>query len=48
MTQPFEHQRKMAVEVFLKSTPKPQHGQKTDAEAAKLVERRSYEPRPGH
>jgi hypothetical protein len=28
--------------------PKPQHGQKSDADCLKAPEKRSFEPRPGH
>ena len=48
MTHTFEQQQKPASQYLLKSAPTPQHGRKLDPGAAKLVERRSFEPRPGH
>ena len=47
MTQPFQQQQ-LAGQVFLRTAPKPQHGGKTDPEARRLTEQRSFEPRPAH
>jgi len=48
MTTGFQHQDPMTNYSVPKSEPKPQHGRKPDADALKLKERRSFEPRPGH
>jgi hypothetical protein len=47
VSQPFQ-QQKLVSQVFLRSTPKPQHGRKTDPEARRLTEQRTFEPRPAH
>jgi hypothetical protein len=47
VSQPFQQQQ-LASQVFLRSAPKPQHGRKTDPEARRLTEQRTFEPRPAH
>jgi|EndMetStandDraft_2_1072991.scaffolds.fasta_scaffold331079_2 hypothetical protein len=46
-TQPFQRQE-LPSQVFLRTAPKPQHGGKTDPEARRLSEQRSFQPRPAH
>jgi hypothetical protein len=48
MSSTFEQQKKAAALLQLKSAPTPQHGRKTDPSAAKIVETRTFQPRPGH
>jgi hypothetical protein len=46
--QPFQQQQAQQTTGFLRSAPKPQHGQKTDPDARRLSEQRSFSPRPAH
>lgn len=48
MTHGFQHQDQSANFTIPKSAASPQHGQKADKAVAKLREKRSFEPRPGH
>ena len=45
--QPFQ-QQELPSQVFLRTAPKPQHGGKTDPEARRLSEQRTFAPRPAH
>jgi hypothetical protein len=46
--QPFQQQQVSPSQALLRSAPKPQHGQKTDPEARRLSEQRTFSPRPAH
>ncbi|EJL28797.1 hypothetical protein PMI01_03460 [Caulobacter sp. AP07] len=48
MIKSFEHQAPLGTSHIPHTEPKPQHGQKPDAECLKTPEKRSFEPRPGH
>jgi hypothetical protein len=48
MMKPFQQQAPLASGRPPHPEPKPQHGQKPDAECLKVPEKRSFEPRPGH
>ena len=48
MTQGFQHQNQAGSFIIPKAVASPQHGQKPDKDVAKLKEKRSFEPRPGH
>ena len=48
MMKSFQHQNPLSLGHITPPEPKPQHGQKPDAECLKVQEKRSFEPRPGH
>jgi hypothetical protein len=48
VAQPFQQQQHRANQGFIRSEPKPQHGGKTDPEARRLSEQRTFSPRPAH
>jgi hypothetical protein len=48
MIKSFEHQHPLTNFSPPRPEPKPQHGQKPDAECLKTPEKRSFEPRPAH
>ena len=48
MTKGFDHQDPLSNSAFTRTAPAPQHGQKADAPALKVVEKRSFQPRPAH
>ena len=48
MIKAFQHQTPRDGGDIPHPEPKPQHGQKPDAECLKIPEKRSFEPRPAH
>lgn len=48
MIKGFQHQTQRDCGDVPHPEPKPQHGQKPDAECLKVPEKRSFEPRPAH
>ena len=48
MTHGFQQQNPSSNFTIPKACASPQHGQKADKDVAKLKEKRSFEPRPGH
>lgn len=48
MMKPFQQQAPLGGGHLPHTEPKPQHGQKPDAECLKVPEKRSFEPRPAH
>jgi hypothetical protein len=48
MMKPFQQQAPLGGGHLPHPEPKPQHGQKPDAECLKVPEKRSFEPRPAH
>jgi hypothetical protein len=48
MMKAFQQQAPLGAGHLPHPEPKPQHGQKPDAECLKTPEKRSFEPRPAH
>lgn len=48
MTNGFQHQRPLGATNVPKTAARPQHGQKAEKDMPKLLEQRSFQPRPGH
>lgn len=48
MSHDLPQQQVMANLAFTKSAATPQHGRKSDAEIAKVKDKRSFQPAPGH